>query len=73
MYVDLNTPDRADGEVKIYLNGRLVSHAKKLVFRKSSRDKFSGLAFDIFHGGGADYRLPIEASILLYNVAVVPL
>lgn len=73
MIVDLNTPGKADGEVEIYLNGRLVSHAKEIVFRKSSKEKFSGIAFDIFHGGGSNYRIPINASVLIYEVAVVPL
>jgi hypothetical protein len=73
MMVNLNTPGKADGEVEIYLNNRLTSHAKKIMFRKSSDEKFSGLALDVFHGGGSEYRIPIDASILLYKIAVVPL
>jgi hypothetical protein len=73
MIVNLNTPGKADGEVEIYLNNRLASHAKKVMFRKSSDEKFSGLALDVFHGGGTDYRIPINASVLLYKITVVPL
>lgn len=73
MIVSLNTPGKADGEVEIYLNNRLLSHAKKVMFRKSSEEKFSGLALDIFHGGGSDYHIPIDASILLYKMTVVQL
>lgn len=73
MIVSLNTPGKADGEVEIYLNNRLVSQAKKVIFRKSSKEKFSGLALDIFHGGGADYPIPVDASILLYKITVVSL
>jgi hypothetical protein len=73
MIVNLNSPGKADGEVEIYLNNRLASHAKKIMFRKSSDEKFSGLALDIFHGGGSDYRIPVDASILLYKIRVVPL
>lgn len=71
--VSLNTPGKADGEVEIYLNNRLVSYAKKIIFRKSAKEKFSGLAFDIFHGGGSDSPIPVDASILLYKITVVPL
>jgi hypothetical protein len=70
MLVNLNTPGKADGEVEIYLNSRLVSHAKKVIFRESSEEKFSGLALDIFHGGGSDYRLPKNTSVLLYKITV---
>jgi hypothetical protein len=73
MIVNLNTPGKADGEVEIYLNNRLASHAKKVVFRKSSDEKFSGLALDVFHGGGSNYRIPINASVLLYKITVAPL
>jgi hypothetical protein len=73
MIVNLNTPGKADGEVEIYLNNRLVSHAKKVMLRKSSEEQFSGLALDIFHGGGSDYRIPVNASFLLYNITVAPL
>ncbi|MEL6578737.1 MAG: polysaccharide lyase [Cyanobacteria bacterium J06621_12] len=72
MIVSLNTPGKANGEVEIYLNNRLLSHAKKLMFRESADEKFSGLAFDIFHGGGADARIPVNASILLYEITVAP-
>jgi hypothetical protein len=73
MIANLNTPGKADGEVEIYLNNRLVSHAKKVMFRKSLEEKFSGLAFDVFHGGGSNYRIPINASILLYKITIAPL
>ncbi|MEO1672023.1 MAG: polysaccharide lyase, partial [Cyanobacteria bacterium J06631_2] len=72
MIVSLNTPGKANGEVEIYLNNRLLSHAKKLMFRESADEKFSGLAFDIFHGGGSDARIPVNASILLYEITVAP-
>jgi hypothetical protein len=49
--VRLNTPGRADGRIRVWLNGTLVLEEGKLEFRSSPSLRVDGLFFSTFFGG----------------------
>jgi hypothetical protein len=51
-HVRLNTPDHADGQVQVWLNGNLAFDQTGLTYRTTTRLKIDGLFFSTFFGGG---------------------
>ena len=49
--VRLNTVGQADGQIKVWADGRLVVDRQGLVFRTTDSLKIDGLYFDTFYGG----------------------
>jgi len=50
--VDLNTPGRADGRIQVWVDGKPVLDARKLIFRTVEDLKIEGIFFSTFFGGG---------------------
>lgn len=52
--VVLNTPGLSDGEVSLWLDGKLAGTARSLRIRDSAALKIDGVFFDLFFGGNDD-------------------
>jgi len=53
-FVQLNDPDQKNGELKAWVDGKLVFEQKGLRFRLSSELKIEEVWFNIYHGGTAN-------------------
>ncbi|MEQ9065894.1 MAG: hypothetical protein RLO18_04175, partial [Gimesia chilikensis] len=67
-YVRLNTPGRADGELKAWVDGRLVLDREGMEFRKTSELKIENAWFNVYHGGVAP--APAEMTLYIDNVVI---
>jgi hypothetical protein len=64
--VVLNTPKRADGAVRVWLDGTLALERGDLTFRSKSDVAISGIAAQVFYGGeDASRTAPRDAAVLL--------
>ena len=52
--VKLNTVGRADGYVRVWLDGALVVDSRALVFRYTDELKIESVYFSVFYGGSTD-------------------
>ncbi|MEM8612463.1 MAG: polysaccharide lyase [Cyanobacteria bacterium P01_H01_bin.105] len=50
--IKLNTPDQADGEIRLWVNDTLVIEQKELMFRTVDSLQIDGIFFSTFFGGG---------------------
>jgi len=59
--VRLNSPDKADGEVTVWQDGRTVLNQTGLTFRTTGELKIDGLFFSTFFGGGdTSWASPVD-------------
>jgi hypothetical protein len=57
--VILNDPDRADGIVRLWVDGKPILEQDDIAYRTASDESISGLMFSTFFGGsGKDWRTP---------------
>lgn len=49
--VNLNTPDRKDGRIRVWFDEKLVLDEQELVFRTTDKLKVEGILFSTFFGG----------------------
>lgn len=67
-FVKLNDPDKNNGELKAWLDGRLVFEKKGLRFRLTKDLKIEEVWFDIYHGGSAPS--PKDQTVYMDNLVV---
>ncbi|WP_152415263.1 polysaccharide lyase [Caenispirillum salinarum] len=62
--VILNDPDRADGIVRIWIDGKPILEQDDIAYRTEEGDAISGLMFSTFFGGsGKEWRTPREQHV----------
>ncbi|MEM1242113.1 MAG: polysaccharide lyase [Cyanobacteria bacterium P01_H01_bin.26] len=62
--IKLNTPDRADGEIRLWVNDALVIDQKEVMFRTVDSLQIDGIFFSTFFGGGdASWATPQDTHI----------
>lgn len=60
----LNTPDQADGHIRVWADGVQVVDQQGLVFRNNGHLKIDAMYFDVFYGGGDDsWAAPQDTTI----------
>jgi len=67
-YVSLNDPGRSNGQIKAWLDGKLVFHRTGLKFRESKDINIQEVWFNVYHGGSA--RAPSDLTLSIDNVAI---
>jgi hypothetical protein len=67
----LNDPESENGEVSVWLDGKLVVHHSGLVFRKTSELKIDGVLFSTFFGGDDASWAPSKDQTLQFSDFVV--
>ena len=67
-FVKLNDPDKKNGELKAWVDGRLVFEQKGLRFRLTKDLKIEEVWFDIYHGGTAPS--PRDQTVYMDNLVV---
>lgn len=71
--VRLNVPGRADGYVKVYVDGTQVLAAKGLTLRSTESVRVGGVFFSTFFGGGdRSFAPPRDQTVDFAGVAVSP-
>ena len=69
--VKLNHPDRSDGEIRVWVNNKLVIEQTGLQFRTENSLKIDGVFFSTFFGGGdSSWSTPKDVHIDFANFAV---
>ena len=69
--IRLNTPDRADGEIQLWVNDTLVIEQTDLIFRTVDSLQIDGIFFSTFFGGGdVSWATPQDTSIDFANFSV---
>ena len=56
--VKVNTPDRADGELEVWVDGKRVLYRRHIRYRNVSGAQVDALYFSTFHGGASDTWAP---------------
>lgn len=67
-YVKLNTPGKADGELKAWLDGNLVFERSDIRFRDTDDLRIETLWMNVYHGGTS--KVPRDVSLFMDNVVV---
>lgn len=69
VYIQLNSPNKADGEYRAWINGQLVHSVSNFLYRNGSNQwYFDGILFDGTRGGGASSVLtPPEGQSRRYS------
>ena len=67
-FVSLNQRGQNNGEIKAWLDGKLVFHKQGLEFRESRWVKLQEVWFNVYYGGTA--RSPSDQSLLMDNVVI---
>ena len=67
-HVKLNTPGQKDGELRAWIDGKLVMHQKGIRYRDVSRLKIETVWIDVYHGGVAPS--PHDMSLYIDNVVI---
>ncbi|MGB3492432.1 MAG: polysaccharide lyase [Elainellaceae cyanobacterium] len=69
--VSLNQPDRADGQIQVWVNGNLVLEQRDIRFRTVDSLQIDGIFFSTFFGGGdASWATPQDVYIDFANFSV---
>jgi len=69
--VTLNQPDRADGQIQVWINGDLVLEQRDVRFRTVESLQIDGIFFSTFFGGGdASWATPQDVHIDFANFSV---
>lgn len=69
--VNLNTPDKKDGSIRVWFEGKLVLDQKNLVFRTVPTLKIEGILFSTFFGGNdPSWATPVTTYVDFANFAV---
>jgi hypothetical protein len=69
--VDLNTPKKSDGRIKVWVNGKQVMDIRNLEFRSTDSLKIQGIFFSTFFGGhDASWATPNDTYADFANFAV---
>lgn len=67
----LNTPNRADGHIKVWADGVMVVDQQGLTFRTTANLKINGIYFDVFYGGSDDrWAAPQDTTIQFAEFSV---
>jgi hypothetical protein len=67
----LNTPDQKDGEIRVWVDGKLVIDEDNLTFRTTEDLKIEGIFFSTFFGGGsASWATPKDVYVDFANFSV---
>lgn len=67
-YVKLNTPGKADGELKAWIDGAKVFDRKNLRFRDTRDLRIETLWMNVYHGGTE--KAPQDISVYIDNVVI---
>jgi len=67
-FVSLNQRGQKNGEIKAWLDGKLVFHKQGLEFRESRWVKLQEVWFNVYYGGTA--RAPSDQSLLMDNIVI---
>lgn len=69
--VNLNQPDRADGQIQVWVNGNLVLEQRDIRFRTVESLQIDGIFFSTFFGGGdASWATPQDVYVDFANFSV---
>ncbi len=69
--IKLNTPDQADGEIRIWVNDNLVLEQSEIVFRTANSLEIDGIFFSTFFGGGdPSWATPKDTYVDFANFSV---
>ncbi|ORX92040.1 hypothetical protein K493DRAFT_182031, partial [Basidiobolus meristosporus CBS 931.73] len=69
LFVQLNTLDRSDGYMKLYMNDRLVIDLSGLIYRSEDTMYADMLAFSSFFGGSTPaYAPPADTNVFIKNL-----
>jgi hypothetical protein len=68
-YIKLNTPGRADGVGKVWINGRLAWESASVRFRNNPATRIDYMHVNIYHGGMGLPKAPIHYRIAALAVA----
>lgn len=71
LFVELNSPGKANGSASLFLNDQFVVQVDGVRFRNNSEDTFSGLAMDVFQGGGSEYTMDIKGGFLIQKITLL--
>lgn len=67
-YIELNTPGKPDGVLKVWVNGERKVNYNKIIWRKYDSVKISGIIFSTFFGGSTEsWKTPVETYTLYKN------
>ncbi|NEP62702.1 MAG: hypothetical protein F6K31_38250 [Symploca sp. SIO2G7] len=70
--IKLNTPDQADGEIRLWVNDALVLEQQDMVFRTADSLQIDGIFFSTFFGGGdPSWATPQDTYIDFANFSVL--
>jgi hypothetical protein len=58
--VKVNTPDRADGELEVWVDGKRALYRRHIRYRNVSGAQVDALYFSTFHGGASDSWAPVR-------------
>lgn len=72
-YVRLNTPGRADGEGKVWINGQLVWSSDRVKWREQAATRIDQLHVNVYHGGMGLPKGPMHYRLAGLAVATVPI
>jgi hypothetical protein len=71
--VDLNTPGKSNGRIRVWFDKKLVLDQADLEFRTSESLKIEGLFFSTFFGGGdASWATPVDTHVDFADFAIGP-
>jgi hypothetical protein len=68
-YIKLNTPNVADGVLKVWVDGEKKADYSKIIWRTKSNIYIAGIQFETFFGGSTlDWAPPYNCEILFKNL-----
>jgi len=69
--VQMNTPGKSDGALKVYVNGTPVYHNSSMFYRNEDETHANSLLFSTFFGGGdASWSTPKDTSIVFSDFKI---